>query len=282
MIATAAMRNPKDPRMSRKLFWRPDSRGLTRPTIRALVFAALVLVPLAAIYVAGLGIYQHYTAKDLRFVQARQLRFDGAIDVQARKKAFFDFMRPIVVAENQRITQLRSRLVVTRKAGRQPAWVAATAKDYGIAWTGTEWQALLQRVDIVPLPLALAQSANESNWGQSRFAQQGNNMFGQWCFRKGCGMVPKQRKSGQNHAVARYDTVNASVRAYMKNINTGAAYKDLRQLRRRARKDGEAPNAMLLAAGLARYSERGAAYVNDIRAMIGKNRALMADTGAGR
>ena len=109
---------------------------------------------------------------------------------------------------------------------------------------------MLKRVDITPLLLVLAQSANESNWGQSRFARQGNNMFGQWCFRKGCGLVPNRRESGKQHEVAAFETVNASVRSYLNNINSSRAYGRLRDLRQRARRRGERPTAEDLAAGL--------------------------------
>jgi Bax protein len=133
----------------------------------------------------------------------------------------------------------------------------------------------LARVDTVPLSLVLAQAANESSWGQSRFAQEGNNLFGEWCFREGCGIVPEQRSAGKSHEVAAFDSVNASVRSYLHNLNTGRAYAALRKLRQQARAAGEAPKAMVLASGLARYSERGLAYVHEIKAMIRSNRELM-------
>ncbi len=189
--------------------------------------------------------------------------------------AFFAYLRPVVEAENQRITNLRRRLVAARQRQSSPPWVGAVAASHGLDWTGRDWEELLKRVDITPLLLVLAQSANESNWGQSRFARQGNNMFGQWCFRKGCGLVPNRRESGKQHEVAAFETVNASVRSYLNNINSNRAYGRLRDLRQRARRRGERPTAEDLAAGLEPYSQRGMAYVNDIRAMIHVNRALM-------
>jgi len=277
MIHSAAVRNPEDPRMSRVPARRPERRGIT---LRNLVFAAALLVPLAVIYLAGQQIYLHYSREEVRSIQAHELRFQEGVDAEARKTAFFAFMRPIIEAENQRIQVLRHRLIAARKVGGRPLWVTAVAEDYRIAWTGAEWQALLQRVDTTPLPLVLAQSANESNWGRSRFARKGNNMFGQWCFKPGCGMVPKQRNSGAGHEVASYRSVNASVRAYLRNLNTGAAYGELRRLRWQARQQGKTPTAMLLASGLERYSQRGAAYVDDIRAMIKGNRNLMLGVGS--
>jgi Bax protein len=240
-----------------------------------------LVAELVVIYLAGQQIYLHYTKEDTRLVQARQLLVHDSGDIQTRKTAFFAFMRPIIEAENQRIETLRRRLTAARRIGGKPVWVAAVAKDYGIPWSGVEWVALLQRVDTAPLPLVLAQSANESNWGRSRFAQEGNNMFGQWCFRPGCGLVPRHRNTGAGHEVASYATVNASVRAYLRNLKPGAAYQELRRLRWQTRQQGKTPSAMLLASGLERYSQRGAAYVDDIRAMIKGNRELMLDAGAG-
>ena len=241
-----------------------------------------MVAELAVIYLAGQQIYRHVTREEVRHVQARELHFDDDVDVQARKTAFFAFMRPIIEAENRRIQVLRQRLIAARKVGGKPVWVAAVAADYRLKWTGAEWQALLRRVDTAPLPLVLAQSANETNWGRSRFARQGNNMFGQWCFKPGCGLVPKRRTVGKSHEVASYATVNASIRAYLHNINTSPAYRLLRDLRQRARRQGKEPTASQMAGGLANYSERGAAYVKDIRAMIKSNRALMIGSGRGR
>ena len=85
-------------------------------------------------------------------------------------------------------------------------------ESYNVKWsTGKDsWKKLLERVDAVALEVALAQSANESAWGQSRFAKQGNNFFGQWCYRKGCGIVPKKRDKGGRHEVAKFKSVNAA------------------------------------------------------------------------
>lgn len=131
---------------------------------------------------------------------------------------------------------------------------------------------LLRSVDYVPPSLVLAQAANESAWGTSRFAKQANNFFGQWCFKKGCGIVPARRDVGSKHEVRKFASVQSSVRAYVKNINTGRAYSSLRGIRAKLR----SKNAMLagrdLAAGLVKYSARGEAYVKEIRSMIRTNK----------
>ncbi|WP_374764778.1 glucosaminidase domain-containing protein [Yunchengibacter salinarum] len=241
---------------------------------------AVIIV--AAVLTLIYGLYKWQESVDtlgVGYRHAEDLTITEDMTVEERKQAFFDFMRPIVKAENRRISALRDRLQAARQDKTPPAWVADVAENYGVDWSGegreSEWRALLRRVDTVPLPLVLAQAANESSWGRSRFARKGNNFFGQWCFSKGCGIVPKRRSAGKNHEVASFDTVNAAVRAYLHNINTSGAYGGLRDIRYTARQQARKPKAEALAAGLTRYSERGAAYVSEIRAMIRVNTPLM-------
>jgi Bax protein len=130
---------------------------------------------------------------------------------------------------------------------------------------------LLRRVDAVPASLILAQAANESAWGTSRFARNGNNFFGIWCFTPGCGLTPRFRDDGLTHEVKRFESVQAGVEYYLLMINTNGAYRDLRDVRARLRQEGKA-SGMRLAEGLLRYSERGMEYVREIQAMIRINR----------
>jgi Bax protein len=211
-------------------------------------------------------------------------------DVKAKKKAFFDFMRPIVLAENERVLAERKRMLAINEAYRKgktidPAeqeWLFALAKSYRISMTELDsadaWKLLKLRVDSVPFRLALAQSANESSWGTSRFAREGNNFFGQWCFSAGCGLVPGKRKPGLTHEVAKFDSVNQSVASYIRNLNRGDMYKPLRLVRLEMRDAEKRPTAHALAAGLIGYSERKQEYVDEIRHMIKKNFDLMAGT----
>lgn len=137
------------------------------------------------------------------------------------------------------------------------------------------WTRLLRRVDVIPVKLVLAQAANESAWGTSRFAREGNNLFGQWCFTKGCGMVPIRRAEGASHEVALFTTPAASVRAYMLNLNSGGAYEHFRKIRIGLKRMNKPQSAIVLAAGLEKYSERGRDYVRSIRDMIRGNENLM-------
>jgi Bax protein len=136
---------------------------------------------------------------------------------------------------------------------------------------------LLRRADIVPASLAIAQAANESAWGTSRFAKLGNNFFGQWCFSKGCGIVPKSRDTNKNHEVADFRSPADSVESYMLNLNTHDAYKPLRKIRQSLREEDKAVTGVALSYGLGKYSERGDEYGKEIREMISFNKLAVLD-----
>jgi Bax protein len=210
-------------------------------------------------------------------VTADDLDMTNVRDINDKKKRFFDFMRPIINDENAKILKIRERLLAAKANNDNKKLVARIARDYSVTWEeGNEnWNKLLERVDVVPLELSLAQSAGESAWGQSRFAKQGNNFFGQWCYSKGCGLVPADRDRGTKHEVAVFNSVNDSVRSYIKTINTGRAYTRLRKIRKQHRDAGQPPDAYAQAAGLTWYSQRRDKYVKEIRAMIRKNKKLM-------
>lgn len=231
-------------------------------------FSIALLILLSASSIAQAEIKQ-YTAQDLDM--------SNLTDVTDKKKRFFDFMRPIVNDENNRVLALREKLITAKKNKKQASFVAQTADDYSVDWAAGEenWDRLLQRVDAVALELVLAQSANESAWGQSRFAKKGSNYFGQWCYKKGCGLVPKRRDKGTKHEVAKFNSVNQSVRSYLKNINTGRVYAPLRQVREKNRAAGKKLDAIAQAGGLIKYSQRREEYVKEIRAMIRYNQKLM-------
>jgi Bax protein len=130
---------------------------------------------------------------------------------------------------------------------------------------------LLHRVDVLPPSLVLAQAATESGWGTSRFAREGNNLFGQRTYRTGNGIVPAQRAEGETHEVKRFGTLFESVRSYMRNLNTHDAYRDLRELRAKLRRNDRPLNGAILASGLDAYSTRNSEYISDVRAIIRAN-----------
>ena len=131
---------------------------------------------------------------------------------------------------------------------------------------------LLVKVDQIPTALVLAQAANESAWGTSRFAKQANNYFGIWCFTKGCGLIPKFRSTGQNHEVRAFITPKESVRYYMHLLNSSKLYGTLRTIRKDLRTSEAEVTAIKLTVGLGKYSERGQDYINDLVALIKFNK----------
>ncbi|MFX4227573.1 MAG: glucosaminidase domain-containing protein [Porticoccaceae bacterium] len=137
--------------------------------------------------------------------------FTGFTDVNAKKQAFFDYVLPGVRNANDNVLKQRQQVLAWQEAfakgelsSRQQRRLEAMAEHYEIdpdLGTTEKLELLLRRVDIVPASLALAQAAKESGWGTSRFSRQGNNLFGQWCYREGCGLVPNQRSEGATHEV---------------------------------------------------------------------------------
>jgi len=207
-----------------------------------------------------------------------------AMSTAEKKRRFFAYMKPFVVEENSRIRQLRSQLLEMRAsddlAPSDLEWLTTVAGRYNLELQGQPdqqfWDKLLKRVGVVPVEMALVQAANESAWGQSRFAKEGKNYFGQWCYSKGCGIVPSQRNAGSTHEVRRFSSPAESVQAYIRNINRSRAYREFRQIRSTLRQQKQALDAEKLAMGLKSYSERGMAYVKTIQAMIRSNRKLIA------
>lgn len=203
-------------------------------------------------------------------------------DAREKKAAFFDYLMPLIEAHNQRILAEREQILALADSIAQgralaPAQQAALvefAERYRIDIKPGEEQRtlelLLRRVDIIPVSLALIQSANESGWGTSRFAREANNLFGEKCFRSGCGIAPAQQRGGSEYA--RFDRPDDAVASYMHNLNTHPAYLDFRKLRERLRERDEPITGPAVADGLHRYSERGEQYVQELRGMIWRNK----------
>jgi Bax protein len=214
----------------------------------------------------------------------------GAIrDVKTKKKKFFEYMTVHVDAENARLEKQHKWLhgVKAYFVENQAVFEDDKAKlynlfaDYRIKHQALSVEAaineLLKCIDGLPKSLVLMQAANESAWGTSRFARLGLNFFGQWCYQKGCGVVPNGRKAGGEHEVEAFPTVAHSVRSYFKNINTNTAYSLLREIRAQLRENGLPLQAEILATGLILYSERGDHYVKEITQMITYNERFLVD-----
>ena len=209
--------------------------------------------------------------------------FSSFKNVKEKKEQFFQFMLPKIRLANTKIRVERSSLqdVFDRNkdelilTGADRKFLGTLKLKYKITeelGALDSINALLTKIDEVPASLVLAQSANESGWGTSRFAIEARNMFGIWCFREGCGIKPLQRAAGKKYEVAKYETIQASVEAYMLNINSHPAYRELRRIRSEARADNSYLSGMALAEGLETYSARGEQYVKEIKQLIRINK----------
>ncbi|WP_221031356.1 glucosaminidase domain-containing protein [Actomonas aquatica] len=226
----------------------------------------------------------------LPFVPEHLPDFADYTDVNEKKTAFFDFLAPHIEAVNQGILKDRRRLEAIRAdaaEGDAPGWIDRRwithlaeryeFEDIPEKPTLAFVDQLLRRVDIIPPSLIMAQAANESAWGTSRFARQGNNLFGMRTYEPGTGIVPKRRAAGATWEVAAYDTVREGLADYIQTLNTGSTYRQLRNLRRDLRRQDRTISGSVLAGGLTRYSEKGYEYVAIIRSMIRSNKLAQYD-----
>jgi len=204
--------------------------------------------------------------------------FSAYSDTTEKKAAFFSFLYPRIVLANSRILIEREYLDSLANKDElsksELTWLENQAERLRVdEEPGSEdmFRRLRNRLDVIPPSLVLAQAANESAWGTSRFALRGNNLFGQWCFSKGCGLVPQGRVDGASHEVASFSSPYLSVRSYIQNLNRHPTYQQLRDIRLKARNRDELAGGSSLAAGLLGYSERGEEYVEEIRSMIRYN-----------
>jgi len=209
--------------------------------------------------------------------------FASISDIDAKKQQFFDFLQDFVRYENGLVSDMRMRLLSYAEivdegislSGRERDWVVDLAITYDVVTETINDKAivdeLLLRVDVIPASLVLAQAANESAWGTSRFALEGNNIFGQWCFEEGCGIIPNRRVEGATHEVKSFDTIEAAIEGYFLNINTHAVYANFREERARLRRLGRNLDPILLARGLDRYSQRGENYIDEVQTLIQQN-----------
>ncbi len=203
--------------------------------------------------------------------------FASYTNTQQKKTDFFLYLLPKVTLANADIMKERTWVTALNDnqtiEGSDLDELLLLAKKYKVKTDQPKdiIEALIVRIDIIPPSLVLAQAANESAWGTSRFAKQGNNLFGQWCYVKGCGIVPKGRAQGKTNEVASFKGVQQSVASYMRNLNSQYSYEFLRELRLKKREQNETVGGAYLAQGLIKYSTRREEYVKEIRAMIRQN-----------
>ncbi|RAJ98910.1 glucosaminidase domain-containing protein [Aliidiomarina maris] len=211
--------------------------------------------------------------------------FAEIYDVNERKREFFAYLLPAIEETNQRILAQREMLATLHdkyRAGEtlsreERDWISRLADYYRVDADSMQqrFQVLARRVDIVPETVVLIQAANESGWGTSRFAREGLNFFGQWCWTEGCGIVPAARPDGQVYEVRRFESMEASVVAFVRNLNTHFAYQELRAMRLEERQMDDRVSSDTITAGLMSYSERGQDYIDELNQMIRINQPII-------
>jgi Bax protein len=214
--------------------------------------------------------------------------FSKISDIPTKKKTFFNFIKPAVIKQNNKLLATRKmlntwlehvslELPLTKQEHQELGTLVNKYRVNKDMSTLSQLNTLLLRVDVIPMPLVLVQAANESAWGTSRFSRIGLNFFGIWCYQKGCGMVPNSRNSDAKHEVAAFKSLNEAVVSYFDNINSHNAYRVFRTIRFELRSQDQALNPEVLATGLLAYSERGAEYVLDITTMLRQNKEYLVE-----
>ena len=193
-------------------------------------------------------------------------------NVKKRKEFFIQIILPLILEENKNINLDRRRLFSiinkSNNSSNEKSWLEKKYRQYGIP--SRDLSILKKRMDVVPVSLAIAQAAKETGWGTSRFAQQGNALFGQWTW-SGEGLKPKEAEKSQGHKVMRFNVLQASVRAYQRNINTHSSYEDFRSARAKLRDLGKPLDSMILSTYLDKYAETGNEYVKVLQKIIKQN-----------
>ena len=189
-----------------------------------------------------------------------------------RKKLFIQIVLPLIIEENLKIRFDRKKLFQilnkNNTTERDKAWLNLKFKQYGIK--NKDLSKLKIRLDEIPVSLAIAQAAKETGWGSSRFAQEGNALFGQWTW-SGEGIKPLDLEKDKKHKVAKFKILKASVRAYQRNLNTHSSYKEFRIERAIQRDNEEKLNSLKLVNYLEKYAETGKEYTEVLKKIITQN-----------
>ena len=193
-------------------------------------------------------------------------------NTKKRKEFFIQIILPLILKENNNIKIDRKRLFsIINKSNNtklEKKWMDKKYKQYGIP--SKDLSKLKIRMDEIPVSLAIAQAAKETGWGTSRFAQEGNALFGQWTW-SGEGLKPKEAEKSEGHKVMKFNVLQASVRAYQRNLNTHSSYKEFRQARAKLRDKGVPLDSIILSKFLNEYAETGNEYVEVLQKIINQN-----------
>ena len=194
-------------------------------------------------------------------------------NTKKRKEFFIQIVLPLIIKENNIIKKDRRTLFdIINKSNNTTAelsWLEKKYKQYGV--NSRDLSVLKIRMDEIPTSLAIAQAAKETGWGTSRFAQEGNALFGQWTW-SGEGLKPKDAEKGKGHKVMKFNVLQASVRAYQRNLNTHSTYKNFRKARAELRDSGKPLDSLELSKYLNKYAETGNQYVEVLQKIIKQNK----------
>ena len=222
----------------------------------------------------------NYTLKDVRknkFVKPINLdllpnEMKMIENIKQKKNLFIQIVLPLILKENTQIRLDRKKLfVILNKSNNSEAekkWLNMKFKQYGVK--SKDLFTLKIRMDEVPISLAIAQAAKETGWGTSRFALEGNALFGQWTF-SGEGLKPLAIDGDKTHKVMKFQILQASIRAYQRNLNTHSSYKKFRKLRALARENNEKLDSLILADSLDKYAATGKEYTEILKKIIKQN-----------
>ena len=193
-------------------------------------------------------------------------------NTKKRKNLFIQIILPLVIEENNRIKLDRKKLFTVlnknHNSNSENKWLNQKFKQYGVV--NKDLSTLKVRMDTIPVSLAIAQAAKETGWGTSRFALQGNALFGQWTW-SGEGIKPADADNDATHKVMKFKILKSSIRAYQRNLNTHSGYKEFRMARAELRDNGRNLDGIILATYLDKYAETGKEYVKIIKQIIKQN-----------
>ena len=194
-------------------------------------------------------------------------------NTKKRKDLFIQIILPLIIKENNYIKTDRKKLFSilnkNNNSNLEKRWLNKKFKQYGIV--DRDLSTLKIRMDEVPVSMAIAQAAKETGWGTSRFAQEGNALFGQWTW-SGEGIKPAGAEDGTTHKVMKFVVLQASVKAYQRNLNTHSTYKNFRKARAEMRDKKKELDSLILTEHLDKYAETGKEYVRILQQIIKQNR----------
>ena len=190
-----------------------------------------------------------------------------------RKNLFIQIVLPLIIKENNFIKLDRKKLFSilnkSKNSRSEKNWLSSKFKQYGVI--NKDVSTLKIRMDEIPISMTIAQAAKETGWGTSRFAQEGNALFGQWTW-SGDGIKPAAADSNTTHKVMKFKVLQASVKAYQRNLNTHSSYRNFRSARAELRDDKKKLDSLILTEYLDKYAETGKEYVKILQQIIRQNK----------